>query len=49
MPKAEQCNDVILAYRNGAPMRVRDIGEAVAAPENQKVAAWAYAHGRPQG
>ncbi len=28
---------------NGAPIRVRDIGVAVDAPENNKVAAWAYA------
>ena len=36
-------NDVIVAYRNGAPIRVRDIGTAVDGPENVKVAAWAYA------
>ena len=36
-------NDVVLAYKNGAPVRVRDIGVAVDAPENNKVAAWAYA------
>ena len=35
-------NDVVLAYKNGAPIRVRDIGVAVDAPENNKVAAWAY-------
>jgi len=39
---AKPWNDVILAYRNGAPIRVRDIGVAVDAPENNKVAAWAY-------
>ena len=27
--EAEQFNDVILAYRNGAPIRVRDVGQAV--------------------
>ncbi|NMM77460.1 efflux RND transporter permease subunit [Acidovorax sp. SRB_24] len=36
-------NDVVLAYKNGAPVRVRDIGVAVDAAENNKVAAWAYA------
>jgi len=36
-------NNVIVAYRNGAPVRVRDIGEAVDGPENLKLAAWAYA------
>jgi len=35
-------NDVVLAYKNGAPIRVRDIGVAVDAPENNKVAAWAF-------
>ena len=33
-------NSVILAYRNGAPVRVRDIGRAVDGPENTKLAAW---------
>ncbi|MGZ5092025.1 MAG: efflux RND transporter permease subunit [Burkholderiales bacterium] len=36
-------NDVIIAYRNGAPVRVRDIGQAIDGPENTKLAAWAYA------
>ena len=39
---AKPWNDVILAYRNGAPIRVSDIGVAIDAPENNKVAAWAY-------
>ncbi len=39
---AKLWNDVIVAYRNGAPVRVRDIGEAVDGPENTKLAAWAY-------
>jgi HAE1 family hydrophobic/amphiphilic exporter-1 len=34
-------NDVIIAYRNGAPLRIRDIGQAVAGPEDMKQAAWA--------
>jgi hydrophobe/amphiphile efflux-1 (HAE1) family protein len=33
-------NDVVIAYRKGAPIRVRDIGIAVDGPENAKVAAW---------
>ena len=33
-------NDVIVAYRNGAPIRVRDIGHAVDGPENLNIAAW---------
>jgi HAE1 family hydrophobic/amphiphilic exporter-1 len=38
---AKDWNDVILAYRNGAPIRVRDVGEAVAGAEDMKQAAWA--------
>ena len=34
-------NDVIVAYRNGGPVRIRDIGQAVTGPENAKNAAWA--------
>ncbi|WP_063686901.1 multidrug efflux RND transporter permease subunit [Bradyrhizobium stylosanthis] len=39
--EANNWNDVIVTYRNGAPLRVRDIGEAVAGPEDMKTAAWA--------
>lgn len=41
--KAQPWNDVILAYRNGAPIRVRDLGVAIDGPENAKIAGWAYA------
>jgi hydrophobic/amphiphilic exporter-1 (mainly G- bacteria), HAE1 family len=34
-------NDVIIAYRNGGPLRIRDIGRAVTGPEDAKQAAWA--------
>src|SRR5205085_7550069 len=40
---AKAWNDVVVSYRNGAPVRLRDIGEAVEGPENTKLAAWAYA------
>src|SRR5450830_1787508 len=40
---AEPWNDMVLAYKNGAPIRVRDIGTAVDGPENNKIAAWAFA------
>ncbi len=40
LTKASQYQDVILAYRNGAPVRVRDIGIAVDGPENAKLAGW---------
>jgi HAE1 family hydrophobic/amphiphilic exporter-1/multidrug efflux pump len=35
-------NDLILAYRNGSPIKVRDIGRAVDAAENTKISAWHY-------
>jgi hydrophobe/amphiphile efflux-1 (HAE1) family protein len=38
--KAAPWNDVIVAYRNGAPVRVRDIGQAVEGPENNQMIAW---------
>jgi HAE1 family hydrophobic/amphiphilic exporter-1/multidrug efflux pump len=38
--KAAEYNDVVIAYRNGSPVRIRDIGRAVAGPENNKLAAW---------
>ncbi|OKO67751.1 multidrug efflux RND transporter permease subunit [Bradyrhizobium sp. NAS96.2] len=41
LPDAKDWNDVIVAYRNGGPLRIRDIGQAVAAPEDMKQAAWA--------
>ena len=33
-------DDVIVAWRNGAPVRVRDIGRAVRGPQNRELAAW---------
>ncbi len=33
-------NDVIVAYRNGAPVRIRDIGVAVDGAENRFISAW---------
>jgi hydrophobe/amphiphile efflux-1 (HAE1) family protein len=33
-------NDVVLAYRNGAPIRVRDVGQAVGEPVDRTVAAY---------
>jgi hydrophobic/amphiphilic exporter-1 (mainly G- bacteria), HAE1 family len=38
---AKDYNNVILAYRGGAPIRVRDIGQAIPGPENRYLAAWA--------
>ena len=37
---ADKFNDVILAYRNGAPIRVRDVGQAIRAPVDRTVMAY---------
>ena len=41
---AADYQDIIVAYRNGTPVRVRDIGVAVDAPENQQVAGYQNGH-----
>jgi len=43
--KAQPWNDIVLAWRNGAPIKVRDVGIAVEGPENAKLAAWGYGGG----
>ena len=35
LTKASEYNNLVLAYRNGAPIRVRDIGQAIDAAENE--------------
>jgi hydrophobe/amphiphile efflux-1 (HAE1) family protein len=37
-------NDIIVAYKNGAPVRIRDIGVAVDGAENALIAAWQNGH-----
>ena len=37
---AEAYNDLIVAYRNGSPVRVKDVGKAISGPENNLIAAW---------
>ena len=38
--KPNTYNDLIIAYRNGAPVRIRDVGQAIEAPENNLLAGW---------
>jgi hydrophobe/amphiphile efflux-1 (HAE1) family protein len=38
--KPSAYDDLVIAYRNGAPVRVRDIGKTIAAPENDLLAGW---------
>ena len=42
--EAAAFNNVILAYRNGAPIRVSDIGRAVDGPQNELIAGWQNGH-----
>ena len=37
---SEKWNDVVIAYKGGSPIRIRDIGRAIDGPENTKVGAW---------
>ncbi|WP_428530622.1 efflux RND transporter permease subunit [Rhodopila sp.] len=45
LTKAEPYNNVIIGYRNGAPIHIRDIGRAVPGPQNRELAAWT--NGKP--
>ncbi len=40
LTKADAWNNVVVATKNGAAIRLRDIGRAVAGAENEKSAAW---------
>jgi HAE1 family hydrophobic/amphiphilic exporter-1/multidrug efflux pump len=40
LTKAEAYSDVIVAYRNGSAVRIRDIGTVINGPEDTRVAAW---------
>jgi hydrophobic/amphiphilic exporter-1 (mainly G- bacteria), HAE1 family len=39
--KSKDWNDIIVAYRNGGALRIRDIGQAVTGPQDTTQAAWA--------
>jgi HAE1 family hydrophobic/amphiphilic exporter-1 len=42
--KPEPYNAMVLAYRDGAPVRVQDVGRAIAGPVNNQLAGWANNH-----
>ena len=42
---ANAYNTVIIGYRNGGPIRIGDVGQAVSGPENDELAAWT--NGKP--
>jgi multidrug efflux pump len=37
---AAQYGDLVIAYKNGAPVRLKDVASAIEAPENTRLAAW---------
>ncbi|HUN39376.1 MAG TPA: efflux RND transporter permease subunit, partial [Acetobacteraceae bacterium] len=39
--EASQYLNVVIAYRNGAPVRLKDVATVVSGPENTQLAAWA--------
>ncbi|HEX9591571.1 MAG TPA: efflux RND transporter permease subunit [Bradyrhizobium sp.] len=38
--KADEYDNLVIAYSNGSPVRVRDVGRAISAPENNLIAGW---------
>ena len=45
LTKAAPYNNVIIGYRNGGPIRMRDVGRAVPGAQNREMAAWT--NGKP--
>src|SRR6201987_4846542 len=41
LTSSDQYRNMVVAYRNGAPVRLSDIAAVVSGPENTKLAAWA--------
>jgi hydrophobe/amphiphile efflux-1 (HAE1) family protein len=39
---AAQFNNVIVAYRNGAPVRIKDVGETIDGKQNARTGAWFF-------
>jgi len=37
---AKEYSDIVIAYRNGAPVRLKDVATLLEAPENTKLGAW---------
>ena len=44
LTKAEPYNNVIIGYRNGAPIRIKDVGKAVSGPQNRELGASTNGH-----
>ena len=41
LQSAAEYQDLVLAWKNGAPLRLRDVAQIIDAPENLQLAAWA--------
>ncbi len=39
---AAEYRDLVVTYRNGSPVRLKDLGRVIDSVQNDKVAAWAY-------
>jgi len=39
---ADQFNNVIVAYKNGAPVRIKDVGQAIDGKQNDRIGAWFF-------
>ena len=42
--KPDAYNDLVIAYRNGSPVRIRDVGKAIEGPENDLLGGWLGHH-----
>ncbi|MFA5203724.1 MAG: efflux RND transporter permease subunit [Lentisphaeria bacterium] len=49
LPNARAFDSLVVAYQNGYPLRIRDIGRAVDQVENNRTTAWFLDHGEKRG
>ena len=45
---AAEYRELVVTYRNGSPVRLKDLGRVLDSVQNDKVAAWAYGNGTHQ-
>ncbi len=46
MVNADQYNDLVIAWRNGAPVKLSAVGSVIGGVENDRVGAWYFSHGK---
>jgi hydrophobe/amphiphile efflux-1 (HAE1) family protein len=46
--KAAQYGNIIIAYKNGAPVRIKDVGDAIDAVQNERLRSW-FGNQRAEG